>query len=150
MGLLKNIFRTRESNTHFERDSSGNVTRVTRSGDEPRHGILNPRSRTPISDSLEKEYYKQHPEKKLSSRIIAGGKSFDKRVVSKMKPIDMSYSPRERGRTRYKIKDNYNPFGSMFDSGMSSWSGPTQVRIKKGKGKKVKEMDMFDNWGLMK
>jgi hypothetical protein len=62
-----------------------------------------------------------------------------------------SSSPRSSGGSHrgYGTRGNANPFGSMFDSGIS-YGGPTQFKMKKGKKSKVKKFDMFDNWGYMK
>lgn len=141
MGLLDRF--RKEEKVHFVRNEDGEVTRVTRNG----HDVDYKESGWKSTRQLEREYYQKHPEKRLTSRVVKAGRSFDKAVLSKMKPIDMSYSRGERGRTRYSVKNNYNPFGSMFDSGMNYNIAP--IRMKKSKNK-VRKFDMMDNWGFMK
>jgi hypothetical protein len=41
----------------------------------------------------------------------------------------------------YRTKNNYNPFGNLFDTG---------INFKKSKPMKIKKYDMFDNHGYMK
>jgi hypothetical protein len=139
MGLL-NIFRAKESHTHFERDDEGNVISVEHSGDEPKRGLF--RSRTPVSDKFEKEYYEKHPEKRLGNRLRSAGKSFDKHVVSKLQPVNMGRVSRPPRRSSYRVHENYNPVGSMFDKGISfdsssiMFSGPGVRKKHKSGGHK--------------
>jgi len=125
---------------------------------------------------LERQYYKEHPEKKhptmkkIGRGLMSAGKTLDKKVVD--------YNRRNQGVGSYRphrsssSHQNYNPFGSMFDTGMKP---PTRrkktsrtkyavvggraypVGPKKQKKKKKKRktnsfgyssgFDMFDNKG---
>jgi len=155
MGLF-----TKESRTHFERDKAGNVIKVEHSGDEPKRGLF--KSRTPLSDKMEKEYYKEHPNEKkpsMSSKFKTAAKQVDKAIVK--------YNRRSN-----PMRGNYNPWGSMFDTGMNykkpvnkKSSSSTRYAIinnkaypiagskKKKKSSKKKTsygFDTTDNWGFFK
>jgi hypothetical protein len=115
-------------------------------------------SRTPISDALLKQQPKQ---KKKPSRIVNIAKAIDKKVV------DWN---RSQGRGRSPLNNNYNPFGSLFDSGIDDVpkqktkyiirggkAYPVAGSKKKKKGKKkqssgfgLPKFDLTDNWGLFK
>lgn len=104
----------------------------------------------------------------------AGSTTWSDRLSKMASAPPQRSSPRRA--TRYSTSNNYNPFGNMFDQGIS-YDGPnynqsfprvkssrTKYAVVGGKaypvagGKKKKkrsskrssgDMDMFDNWGLM-
>ena len=163
----------RES-THFERDYDGSVRRVTRSGDMKR-------SSTPVSDAL----LRQSSEKK--GRVSKMFGDYSKRRSREREIYRQEYSraregalksrARSAGRSSaqpYRIDGNFNPFGSMFDSGMD-YSRPSKKKTvsktkytvvggkaypvvgsgkkksskrKKTSGRSSGGFDMMDNWGF--
>jgi len=157
------LFVKKES-THFERDYDGSVRKVTRSGDMKR-------SRTPVSDAL----MKQKPRVKSKPGLIGG---YVERKQKERRFYRQEYSrARSAGRRStqpYRIEGNYNPFGSMFDTGMDyrparssskkSSSGKYYVsggkaypiagsKSKKRKSSKRRSssgsgFDIMDNWGF--
>ena len=166
------LFVKKES-THFERDEAGRVKSVSRSGDVKR-------SRTPVSDAL----MKQAPRKQ--GRVSKWYGTYSKQRKHEREIYRKEYSrAREQGLRRqarsagrsstrpYRIEGNYNPFGSMFDTGMNY--GPARSSSKKSssgkyyvsggkaypiagsKSKKRKSskrrsssggFDIMDNWGF--
>lgn len=133
----------------IEKENGNYRKRLVRSGD--RMG----ESRTPVSDALLKQQPKQ---KKKPSKIINIAKAIDKKIVD--------WNRSQGKRRSYSIDDNYNPFGSLFDSGIDDIpKQKTKYIIKGGKAypvagsnKKKKKKDSFglpefdivDNWGLFK
>lgn len=143
MGLFR-----KEQHIKVVIDDEGNK-RLIKTGD--RMG----ESRTPISDALLKQQPKQ---KKQPSRLIKIGKAIDKKIVAWNKSQSRGRSP---------IDNNFNPFGSLFDTGIDDVpKQKTKYIIKGGKaypvagtGKKKKkkstsfelpDFDLTDNWGLFK
>lgn len=127
-------FWRKEEEIHFERDEEGRVIRTKRTGDV---------ARTPVSDAL----LKQQKTQKKPNRFIGIGKKIDKAVVR--------YN-RRQPRRGYSVHNNYNPFGSMFDSGMG-YSSPRKKKTsgkksKKGKPRSVRNygFDSFDQWGFFR
>jgi len=133
MGLLKRIFRGKEEHVHFERDDSGRVTSVQRSGDvETYHigsGETYTRGATPAFDKL----MAQSPRKSsMRSKAVDVGRRIDKAIVKYNRtsnPLRGNHNPfgsmfdsgmNRPSAKRYSIRNNYNPFGSMFDTGMST------------------------------
>ena len=167
MGLFR-----KETHTHFERDEAGDVVNVTRNGED----VTEERG-WKSSEQLEREHYKAHPEEqhKTLKKIGSLATSIDKRIVAhnrRTAPIK-PFTPRRSSPT-YR---NYNPFGSMFDTGVKPMSMPkshskTKYKVIGGKaypiagtGKKKKKsgnkkrntgfggmggFDMFDNSGFFK
>ena len=108
MGLF-----TRKTRTHFERDEAGNVISVTRNGQD----VTDQRG-WKSSEQLEREYYQAHPEEKHKTLRRMGSiiKTVDDKIVAynrRNTPIK-PFSPRRSSPT-YR---NYNPIGSMFDTGL--------------------------------
>jgi len=132
MGLLKRIFRGKEEHVHFERDSSGRVTNVQRSGDvETYHtgsGETFTRGATPVSDRL----MAQRPRKpSIRRKAVDVAQRIDRGIVKYNRtgnPMRGNYNPignrfdsgmNRPSAKRYSPRNNYNPFGSMFDTGMN-------------------------------
>jgi len=120
MGLLKRIFRGKEEHVHFERDDSGRVTSVQRSGDvETYHtggGDTYTRGATPVSDKL----MAQSPRKpSIRSKAVDVGRRIDQGIVNYNRRQSTQPSRNRPSAKRYSTRNNYNPFGSMFDSGMN-------------------------------
>lgn len=67
--------------------------------------------------------------------VIKGGVAYP---VAQTKP--KSTGKRQNPYSRYDYKNNYNPFGDMFDTGITT--------SKKNKKNKMREYDIFDNWGF--
>lgn len=158
------IFR-KESKTHFIRDEAGKVQYVTREGDKPRED-KKPlfRDRSPVYRKLEQQHYKTHP--KESPQYKRQQKV--QRVTKVAKRIDHAVVNYNR-RQPYKIQNNYNPFGTMFDTGMTRpktkkprtqtkyhisgekaypIAGTTKTKTKKRKTKRSSGYDPFNSsWG---
>lgn len=179
MGLLDRL-RGKEEHVHFERDEAGRVVNVERTGTGG--------SRTPVSDQLinnvkkeskmervarKQEYRKAFREAKHEATLArmkregkrAGSMSMSERFGNVANSIQ--FKP-------YSTHSNYNPWGSMFDTGMSRPKtkkfngGGKRYTIVGGKaypiaGTKKKKskrrssggsswggFDMTDNWGFMK
>ena len=165
------LFRKKEEKIHFVRDEAGNVKSVERE-------YSGRGSKTPISDKLLSQAKKEKKSKKLEwkqQQKEAFDKSFKKARLERM-----AQKGRVAGKTtladrfsNYNISNNYNPFGSMFDTGMNYSSKKPKSDSKKytivsgkaypiaktsSKKKKTKKKrssssgnyDMFDNWGYMK
>jgi len=167
MGLL-DIFRKKEENVHFVRNEAGEVVDVQRE--------YSGRSSTPVSDKLLSDAKKQKNFEKIQFRQQqkeAYDKAFRKARIERM-----TQKGRIAGKTtmadrfsNYSTKNNYNPFGSMFDTGIKYKSKPsksssskkytvvggksypiasTKSKKKKKKSRSSGGYDMFDNWGYMK
>lgn len=164
------LFR-KEEKTHFERDESGRVVKVEREGG----------GRTPISDRLlsqvktekkvrKEEYRKAYQEAKHKA-TLERMKREGKRAGS-MSMSDKFNRVANRIETQpYSTKNNYNPFGSLFDSGIKyrpKKASSVKYKVIGGKAypvagssKKKKKrssrsgssfggFNMTDNWGFMK
>lgn len=117
------LFRKKEK-THFERDPEGRVIQVTRNGKDVDKQELKMKT----GRQLEQEYYKAHPEKRHPTlrKIGAGMERLDKRIVDYNKTSNIMSSQRSMRRPvqrsvvkkPYSTRDNYNPFGTLFDTGM--------------------------------
>lgn len=128
------LFRKKET-THFERDEEGRVVSVTRNGQE----IDSQDLKMKTSGQLEQEYYKSHPEKchPTLRKIGAGMERLDKRIVGYNKTSNIMNPQRTRQpiqrsvvRQPYSTRDNYNPFGTMFDTGMKKPKQKTSSKTK--------------------
>jgi len=161
------LFRKKET-THFERDESGKVVKVTRNGQDVDREV----NRMKSARELEQEYYKKHPERKHPTlkRVGRGLEKVDKKIVKYNRSRNIM-NPKRRT-TGYSTRDNYNPFGSLFDTGIKPAKAPRKSKSQKytivggkaypivgssGKKKSKKPRskssggyDIFDNWGLMK
>jgi len=154
MGLLDRF--RKEEKTHYVRDEAGKVVDVQRE-------YKGKKSSTPVSDRLLKEAKKQKRLDKVQFRQeqqAAYDKAFRKARIQRM-----SEKGRAAGKntladrfSSYNISNNYNPFGSMFDTGMSTPKrrSPSKKKKKKKSTKRRSSSssgggyDMFDNWGYMK
>ena len=128
----------------------------------------------------QKDIYKQEFRKARLERIKQDARSAGKTTIgdrlssfaSASQPAKRS-SGKMRPATSYRIKNNYNPFGSMFDTGIN-YKGPSRSKTSKkyaviggkaypvasiGKKKKKRKrssssgfrgFDMTDNYGFMK
>ena len=129
-------FWKKESKTSFVRNEAGKVVEVKRSGDQPRS------SGTPVSDALMKQHYEKHPEqrpgtkaKKRIGGIVTSFDNYAKNYAKNHQPpksrAKQHSSSVKSGKAKpplgmYSFSGNSNPFGDMFDSGMSS--SPRQKR----------------------
>lgn len=169
MGFL-DIFRKKEEKVHFVRNEAGEVTDVERE-------YSGRSSKTPVSNRLLADVKKK---KKLEgTQFRQEQKEVYDKAFRKARLERMSQKGRVAGKTtladrfsNYNISNNYNPFGSMFDTGMKTPNKkkkkkssskyvivgrkayPVNSKTKKKKGSKKKTSsggyDMFDNWGYMK
>lgn len=120
---------SKEEKIHFERDEEGNVIRMTRNGHE-----VQPEPMMKPSKQLEKEYYIKHPEERHPTlrKIGHGAKRVDAAIVKYNRTRNPLMQPQRKFTPRKKTPahQNFNPFGSTFDTGM-----PNMPRKKSG-GKK--------------
>lgn len=112
------LFRKKEK-THFERDPEGRVIQVTRNGQDVDVQELKMKT----GRQLEQEYYKVRPEKRHPTlrKIGDGMERLDKRIVQYNRRTNIMNPQRISSRspyTKHSTKDNYNPFGTLFDTGM--------------------------------
>ena len=189
MGLF-----TKKEKTHFERDEEGRVINIKRNGN-----VVEPKYKS--SRQLEREYYEQNPEKapflerKRQERIIYQKERKESRKVYREELSKARIKrAREAGKKAgsitlndrlnnlgkgfsfpsYSTRMNYNPFGSMFDTGINKSVRKNKTNpstkytivnnkaypIAKSSSKKKKSskkssrsasgFDLTDNWGLMK
>jgi len=166
---------TKKGETSFVKNEAGKVIATEHLGDQPRES----RSKSPVTKALMKGYYKEHPEKTKTARAIKLGKATGKHATTVGKAVDkwaVNYNRRQGGRRRpaaplasYSFRNNYNPFGSMFDTGMTrpkksktkyanigGKAYPIASTMKKKKKKKKSStrtssgFDMFDNSGFFR
>lgn len=144
MGLFR-----KESKTHFERDKEGRVIRVTRNSQD----ITN-QPRWKSSKQLEREYYEAHPEEKHKTLKKVGrvATAIDKKVVAHNRRNAPPGMFQGFSTPQYSTRNNYNPFGSVFDTGMEPMKKPKITHKKKTSTKKKSAFgfDLTDNWGFMK
>ena len=161
----------KKGETHFVRNEAGKIIATEHLGDQPKES----RSKTPVSKELMKGYYKEHPEETKTARAIQLGKTTKKHATTVGKAVDkwaVNYNRRQSGRpaaplASYSFKNNYNPIGTRFDTGMKATPKPKKSKTKytniggkaypiastmKSKKKKKKTntrtssgFDMFDN-----
>jgi len=132
---------TKRENVKFRDEEGRPLDEPVRTGDT---------ERTPVSDKLLKQYKKESPsrwdkykEQRAYEREIhnkayqkAKTKTIEARAKRQAKER-YKYTPTERlsrtmgSYTSYSPRNNYNPIGSMFDSGI-----------------KPMKFDITDNWGL--
>jgi len=134
---------TKRENVKFRDEEGRPLDEPVRSGDSS--------SRTPVSDRLLKQYKKDKPnrwdryketrarEKEIHTKAYEKAKVSAIQARAKRQAKERyKYTPTERlSRTMgsyssYSPRNNYNPIGSMFDSGI-----------------KPMKFDITDNWGLM-
>lgn len=110
------LFRKKET-THFERDEEGRVVQVTRNGQEVDPQELKMKS----TEQLEREYYVKHPERRhpTLTKIGHGMAKVDKRIVEYNRTRNIMYSKQPIQHGGYSSRNNYNPFGSLFDTGIT-------------------------------
>jgi len=180
MGLF-----TKKSSTHFERDEKGKVVNVTHSGDKPREGDRlikqyqeEKRKQTPsrwdqwkAKRAQEKQVYQKTYEKQKTRAIEARAKRI---ANERYNPKPGSRQPMFTWSAAPPSSSNANPFGSLFDFGVSAAPKPKSVKksqkyvIRGGKAypiagtnsnkKKTSSKkksssggyDMMDNWGFFK
>lgn len=109
---------TKKETTHFERDEAGKVVRTTRNGEDVTREVRKPKWKS--EKQLMQEYYEKHPEKKHPTlkRIGGGLAKLDKKVVKYNQGKNIMSSGYHPSR-KSPAHDNYNPFGNLFDTGMS-------------------------------
>lgn len=122
MGILDRF--RREEHVHFERDQAGKVTDVSREH-------IGRGSRTPVSDRLlgqqreesrerKQEYRQAYQEAFHKSRIKReAGRGSRAGSMTLGDRVDRIAGPPSSSRKSYSPRNNYNPIGSMFDTGMS-------------------------------
>ena len=164
MGLLDKY--RKESTTHFERDESGRVVNVERTEPEPRRSIFNRESKTPVSDAL---LGQDREKRKAERKIVRQEQRVKQKKLSDLRrkeyetglQLGAMKAMRKRGfdagmrkYSGYSTQNNYNPFGTMFDTGMTTPKKRKTSTKKKTTRKKTKPVsygyDIFDNWGLMR
>jgi len=172
MGLFDR-FKTKHENVHYDRDT-GNVTRTITQGDK-KEVYVNDKKQ--IQDlTREEQVYYPYRGRRLTKEQY--GKKIQKKAerkqqrrlehdaymqgMRKARVHSASMRGYRAGTQRfspsvspYRITNNYNPFGSMFDTGMKPMSKPKTTKKKKKKGKHTTkthagEFDMLDNWGYFK
>jgi len=163
-GIFDRVERTsfdEEGNIRREVQQEGLVSRFRRGSNIPVSDALLAQARAEKKQA-KRQYHAQKKEVRTLERK-AYKQEFDKaRAVARIRQA------RQRGRTAgrrlpsygsYSIVNNYNPFGSLFDTGMTAppVSRPKTKKGKKGKKKGTKKtstgfgsFDPFDNWGFMK
>jgi len=143
MGLF-----TKKERVHFERDEAGKVVRVIRNGVEEEPGQRS-------TEQLEREYYREHPTRGMvrKQRRLEEKEAYQ-RAYQEARVKRMTKEGRRMGGMtwgdrldrfsqgfsvpsgrRYKTSGNYNPFGSLFDTGMT---GMRRSRKPRGGGSKTK------------
>lgn len=120
------IFRKEES-THFERDEEGRVVKTVRE-EEPRgfeRKPALPRKDIPLTREEQLEPKRMQPwqtprGKHTIKKIGEGIKRVDKAVVShnRRQPVKSSHVKTYRPSSKSPSYQNYNPFGTWFDTGM--------------------------------
>ena len=151
MGLFR-----KESKTHFERDKEGRVVKITQ--ETPRRRIferkpLLPKEDKPLTreEQFPKEIQPEYVRQRRVKQLVSTGKKVDAWIGRNIQPIG-GYPSKSVKRKSYSIKDNYNPFGSIFDTGMKPMGMPKTTRKKKTTARKKTPFgfDLTDNWGFMK
>ena len=143
MGLLDRF--RKEEHVHFERDQAGKVTDVERE-------YSGQGSRTPVSDRLLRQQRDERQQERKERRAEyrqAYQDSFRKARLQReaargSRAGSMSWGdrldkiagpPQHRQKSSsYSPRNNYNPFGSMFDTGLG-YSKPSTRRKKSSKTK---------------
>lgn len=176
MGLFR-----KKQQVHFERDDKGRVVSTHRSGDIERpsqqllaQGKAEKRQRRLEKRERQREARRQYQieYEKARHQAIITRKRREGRRAGSVAPIDRLAGL--GGMSSYSTRGNYNPFGSMFDTGMPyrkpyksgtkrkpkqyavvggkayPVATPSTPRKKKPKRKKTSGMDMFDNYGFFK
>lgn len=198
MGFLKRLLKPKEEKIHYERDEEGKILQVARTSSngfapKPKHESdelirqykekrrqTNPsiwdqykQRRTEEKQVFQKAYQRQ----KTKSIETRAKRLAQERYNPKPQPIFTYTAPYGGHKTRVAppSRTNANPFGSLFDTGLSSTPRQTKPRttqkntkyvIKGGKAyplagttKKTKKKtsrssnkgyDMMDNWGFFK
>lgn len=159
------LFRKKEK-ISFERDSTGRVVDVRRSGDVDRQRSVGaPETKRLLAQASERKkeiriakrekarearrVYQQEYEKAKHSARIKRARLEGKRAGS------TSAADRLGGLTGiggYSTRNNYNPFGSMFDTGMD-YKKPYKSKTSKKRKKSSSGrggFDLTDNWGFMR
>ena len=172
MGLFR-----KESKTHFERDEEGRVIDVSRTGDVERetkeeawHRPTRPERQH--EREMVQEYRKEHPtrlttmwregkarrtnERTIYKQTYAKAREEAVRAKAKQRAKQNVMQPfgRFMGTSSggYSTRKNYNPFGSIFDTGMKPMSRPKTTHKKKTTARKKIPFgfDLTDNCGFMK
>lgn len=171
-------FWVKREKTRFVEDEAGNV-QVERSGDVEldsdrfiRQAKMEKKQARQLQRKAEREAYNKSFNEARIARMkqkgkIAGGTTFSDRLGGFSAPNMRKGKP-------YRISNNYNPFGSMFDSGINykqpskPKSGSTKYKViggkaypvagsskkKSRKGKRKARSvfggyDIADNWGFL-
>ena len=172
MGLFR-----KESKTHFERDEEGRVVNVSRTGDVERetkeeawHKPTRPERQ--YEREMVQEYRKKKPSR-LSTMFQEGKtrrineRTIYKQTYAKAREAQVRAKAKQRAKQDvmqpfgrftgtssggYSTRKNYNPFGSVFDTGMKPMSMPKTTHKKKTTARKKTPFgfDLTDNWGFMK
>lgn len=166
MGLF-----TKRERIHFERDEEGRAV-MTREVEPRGIAAVKETFRRPV-DRRELTYEEQFPKeiqpefvrKRRAEKLISTSKKVDAWIGRNIQPIG-GYPAKGRMGRRYSTKNNLNPFGQLFDTGVTPMRKPQQPSyaivggkaypIAKKKKKKKKstrrragsDYDMFDNWGF--
>ena len=110
----------KSSSVKFRDKEDRPLDEPVRTGDEPRSSIF--RDRSPITRKLEREYYEAHPKEspryKRQQRIERIGK-VAKRIDTSIVNYNRNYNPQQSRHSSYSPRNNYNPIGGIFDTGIS-------------------------------
>jgi len=160
-------FKAKEEHTHIDRET-GQVTKTIRQGRKQQTYVDGERIEDGMKELTYEEQFKQrrHPWDTPKYRERKAQRKAERdaymKGVQKGKIANASLRGYRAGTQRfspsvspYRITNNYNPFGSMFDTGMKPMSKPKTTKKKKKKGKHTTkthagEFDMLDNWGYFK
>lgn len=145
---------TKETKTEFKRDETGRVVDVKQKETQPKlrrkvhHEDLNgetyTRGAAPVYDKLKKQYYEKHPEQRPSAKLKRAGTKLasiagqmaDNYQTNVKHARRASVKAKRGGRpTRYSTQNNYNPFGTMFDTGLEPY--PQAKKRAKTSGRKT-------------
>lgn len=111
------------------------------------------RGAAPDYDKLKTQYYREHPEKRPSAKLKRAGTKLasiagqmaDNYQANMADARRASKRSKRGGRpTRYSTRDNYNPFGTMFDTGLEPYP-QAKKRAKTTKKRSFGTVDIIDS-----
>jgi len=167
MGLF-----TKKTKTSFKRNKAGEVVKVEHAEDKPKIQFKR-KSKTPVYDKLEKQYYEKHPEETKRYKAKKAGKgllaSFDRMAdnyVKNTKKQARKNTSSSKSSTRYIIRGGKaypiarstkkkksrkkNPYSSYdYTNNFNPIGDMFDSGIRSPRKKKrSKGFDPFDNWGF--
>ena len=150
------LFSKKKEHLHYERDEEGKVVRVIKNGVDATEQKVEQASEPKYKSTKElmNEYYAKHPKKKpvpISKKLVKVGKTIDRRVLSKMSPIDPAAiygfggtSSRGSQRKSSKSKQYHIQGGIAYPIARKKKSKKKKTRRTSGMG----NFDIFDNQGF--